>query len=75
MGDCDALFHVAADYRLWTADPGQLYRTNVEGTRNVLNAALRVGMPRIVYTAASQPWACPRTARPGRRTHRWALPT
>jgi dihydroflavonol-4-reductase len=52
MGDCDALFHVAADYRLWTADPGQLYRTNVEGTRNVLNAALRVGMPRIVYTSS-----------------------
>ena len=32
---CEALFHVAADYRLWTPDPQSLYRSNVEGTRNI----------------------------------------
>jgi dihydroflavonol-4-reductase len=36
---CNALFHVAADYRLGARDPDQLYRTNVEGTRNILQAA------------------------------------
>ncbi len=40
-----ALFHVAADYRLGARDPAPLYRTNVEGTRNILNAARRRGRP------------------------------
>ena len=39
---CDALFHVAADYRLGTAHAQQLYQTNVEGTRNALDAAARM---------------------------------
>ena len=38
---CQALFHVAADYRLGVADPRPLYRSNIEGTRNVLDAARR----------------------------------
>src|SRR5262249_11497523 len=41
---CEALFHVAADYRLGVADPQQLYRTNVEGTRNLLEAARGAGI-------------------------------
>src|SRR5579871_5514234 len=41
LGDCEALFHVAADYRLGALKPEQLYRTNVDGTRNVLDAARR----------------------------------
>ena len=49
---CDALFHVAADYRLWAPVPEELYRTNVEGTRAILEAARRVGVPRIVYTSS-----------------------
>jgi dihydroflavonol-4-reductase len=49
---CVGLFHVAADYRLGAPDPAQLYRTNVEGTRNVLNAAKRAGVQRIVYTSS-----------------------
>jgi dihydroflavonol-4-reductase len=52
LGHCDALFHVAADYRLGVADPQRLYRTNVEGTRNVLEAARRAGVARIVYTSS-----------------------
>jgi dihydroflavonol-4-reductase len=49
---CDALFHVAADYRLGAPDPSELYRANVEGTRNVLNAARRAGVGRVVYTSS-----------------------
>ncbi|HEX2789182.1 MAG TPA: hopanoid-associated sugar epimerase [Steroidobacteraceae bacterium] len=49
---CEALFHVAADYRLWTPDPQALYRSNVDGTRNVVDAARRGGIRRIVYTSS-----------------------
>jgi dihydroflavonol-4-reductase len=49
---CSALFHVAADYRLGARDPRPLYRTNVEGTRNILDAARTVGVARIVYTSS-----------------------
>ena len=49
---CEALFHVAADYRLWTPDPQVLYRSNVEGTRNIIDAARRTGVKRIVYTSS-----------------------
>jgi len=42
------IFHVAADYRLWAPDPGEIYATNLEGTRNVMQAALRAGAERIV---------------------------
>ena len=49
---CEALFHVAADYRLGAFDPQQLYQTNVEGTRNILNAAREAGVRRIVYTSS-----------------------
>lgn len=46
------LFHAAADYRLWAADPEELIATNVEGTRNVMAEALRSGVERIVYTSS-----------------------
>jgi dihydroflavonol-4-reductase len=49
---CDALFHVAADYRLWVPDPAPLYRANVEGTRALMAAAARAGVARIVYTSS-----------------------
>jgi dihydroflavonol-4-reductase len=49
---CDALFHVAADYRLWAPKPEQLYRTNVDGTRAILEAARQAGVPRIIYTSS-----------------------
>jgi dihydroflavonol-4-reductase len=50
--DCEALFHVAADYRLWAPIPAQLYQTNVEGTRALLQAARSAGVPQIVYTSS-----------------------
>jgi len=49
---CDALFHVAADYRLWVPDPDSIYRTNVEGTRSLMLAAAEAGVTRIVYTSS-----------------------
>lgn len=47
-----ALFHVAADYRLWVPDPAQLIRDNVATTRGVMEAALAAGVERIVYTSS-----------------------
>jgi len=44
------VFHVAADYRLWARNPQDIVRTNVEGTRNLMTAALRAGVERTVYT-------------------------
>ena len=49
---CAALFHVAADYRLWTRDPQGMFATNVDGTRDVLRAAAEAGATRIVYTSS-----------------------
>ncbi|MBI4336402.1 MAG: NAD-dependent epimerase/dehydratase family protein [Chloroflexi bacterium] len=51
---CDAVFHVAALYAFWSRDSRQFYRTNVEGTRNVLLAAREAGVRRVVYTST---WA------------------
>jgi dihydroflavonol-4-reductase len=48
---CGLVFHVAADYRLWAKDPGELYRSNVDGTRNLLEAARHAGVERVVYTS------------------------
>ncbi len=49
---CEALYHVAADYRLWIPDPAPLYETNVEGTRRLMFAAAEAGVSRIVYTSS-----------------------
>lgn len=49
---CSALFHVAADYRLWVPEPEAMYRTNVAGTRALMLAAAEAGVARIVYTSS-----------------------
>jgi dihydroflavonol-4-reductase len=49
---CDALVHVAADYRLWVRDPEQMYAANVTGTRELLKLAGEVGVQRVVYTSS-----------------------
>jgi dihydroflavonol-4-reductase len=51
VAGCGLVFHVAADYRLWAADETELYRSNVDGTRNVLQAARHAGVERVVYTS------------------------
>jgi len=52
VGGCDVVFHVAADYRLWVRDPVEMYRSNVEGTRCLLEAARKQGVRRVVYTSS-----------------------
>lgn len=52
LAGCQALFHVAADYRLWVPRPELMYHTNVEGTRNIMLAAERAGVERIIYTSS-----------------------
>ena len=49
---CDALVHVAADYRLWVRDPQQMYAANVEGTRDLLRIAREEGVVKVVYTSS-----------------------
>lgn len=62
---CEALFHVAADYRLWAKDTTELYRNNVEGTRNVMLAGLQADMKRIVYTSSVATLGLPADGQPG----------
>jgi dihydroflavonol-4-reductase len=52
MSGCDTVFHVAADYRLWLRDPQEMYRSNVNGTRAVLEAARQNNVSRVVYTSS-----------------------
>ncbi|HKF06877.1 MAG TPA: hopanoid-associated sugar epimerase [Candidatus Sulfotelmatobacter sp.] len=52
ISGCDTVFHVAADYRLWVRDPNEMYRSNVEGTRALLDAARKNGVRRVVYTSS-----------------------
>ena len=54
------VYHVAADYRLWTPKPAEIYESNVEGTRRLLEAAQRAGVERIVYTSTVATIAVPR---------------
>lgn len=49
---CDALIHVAADYRLWVPDPQEMFKANVEGTRELLRLAREAGVRRVVYTSS-----------------------
>ncbi|MDP6574278.1 MAG: NAD-dependent epimerase/dehydratase family protein [Rhodospirillales bacterium] len=52
LDGCRALFHVAADYRLWVRDPAPMFGANVDGTRHLMRAALAAGVERIVYTSS-----------------------
>jgi dihydroflavonol-4-reductase len=51
VSGCGLVFHVAADYRLWSRHPEELYQSNVEGTRHILEAAKRAQVERVVYTS------------------------
>jgi dihydroflavonol-4-reductase len=52
ISGCEAVFHCAADYRLFAKDPRELYESNVEGTRNVFRAASEQGVEKVVYTSS-----------------------
>ncbi|SVD81183.1 uncharacterized protein METZ01_LOCUS434037, partial [marine metagenome] len=49
---CDSLFHVAADYRLWAKNTNEIYQSNVDGTINIMRAAQRQKISKIVYTSS-----------------------
>ena len=52
IAGCEVVFHVAADYRLWVRDPAEMYRSNVEGTRAILDAARKNAVRCVVYTSS-----------------------
>ena len=52
LSGCDAVVHVAADYRLWIPDPAAMYKANVGGTRELLRLAREAGVERVVYTSS-----------------------
>lgn len=68
VAGCRRVFHVAADYRLWAPDPAALYRANVDGTRNVLEACMRAGVERVVYTSSVGTLGILRDRQPGTET-------
>lgn len=65
LAGCDQLYHAAADYRLWTRRPAEMYDINVTGTRNVLAAALHAGVSRVVYTSSVGTLGNPGDGTPG----------
>ena len=56
VNDCRQVYHVAADYRLWVPDPSTMYETNVEGTKHVMQAALELGVEKVIYTSTVGVW-------------------
>ncbi len=62
---CDVLYHAAADYRLWTRSPQEMYRINVEGTAAILDAALRNNLSKVVYTSSVGTLGNPGDGTPG----------
>src|SRR5262249_14626114 len=68
MADTRYLFHVAADYRLWARQPDEIVKTNVEGTRNIMEAALSAGVERVVYTSSVATLAFRSDGRPSDET-------
>jgi dihydroflavonol-4-reductase len=62
---CTTLFHVAADYRLWVPDPAAMYAVNVDGTRQLLEAAAAQGLSRVVYTSTVGTLGNPGDGTPG----------
>jgi dihydroflavonol-4-reductase len=65
---CRRVFHVAADYRLWAPRPAELYESNVEGTRHVIEAAMAAGVERIIYTSSVGALGLPADGSPGAET-------
>jgi len=67
VSGCGVVYHIAADYRLWAKDPSELFRSNVDGTRNLLTAARNFGVERLVYTSTVGCIGIPKT-QPGDET-------
>lgn len=57
--DVSSVYHVAADYRLWVREPREIYASNVQGTRNLLEAARRARVSKFIYTSTVGTLAVP----------------
>ena len=66
---CDSVFHCAAVYAFWSRNPEGIYAANVQGTRNVIEAALKVGMRRAVFTSSVSTIGWPDALGKGNATH------
>jgi dihydroflavonol-4-reductase len=62
---CSAVYHLAADYRIWSPDAESLYRSNVDGTRGVLEACRAAGVEQVVYTSSVGALGIPSDGSPG----------
>jgi dihydroflavonol-4-reductase len=65
---CRTLYHAAAYYSLWTPSPAEMYAVNVEGTGNLLQAALACGVEKVVYTSSVATIGLPADGSPGDET-------
>lgn len=65
---CHTLYHVAAHYSLWTPDPAEMYATNVQGTANLFQVALDLGIHKVVYTSSVATIRVPEDGSPGDET-------
>ncbi len=65
MDSCQRVYHAAAEYSLWVREPARIYEVNVQGTKNVLNCALRAGVERVVYTSTVGALGNPGDGTPG----------
>ncbi|MFH1515002.1 MAG: hopanoid-associated sugar epimerase [bacterium] len=70
---CDSVFHVAALYLMWTLEPEYIFKTNVEGTRNVLRAAMEAGIEKVVYTSSVAAIGIRDDGKPSDETVEWNL--
>jgi dihydroflavonol-4-reductase len=64
----NCVFHVAADYRLWSRNPAEIYESNVTGTRNLLDASKRAGVEQFIYTSTVATIAVDRPSLPNEST-------
>ena len=68
LQSCHTLYHVAAHYSLWTPHPEEMYATNVQGTTNLLQVALALGLQKVVYTSSVATIGTPEDGTPGDET-------
>lgn len=73
MDGCDRVFHIAALYLMWTLKPELIFQTNVDGTRNVLTAAMDAGIERVVYTSSIAAIGVRDDGKPADETVEWNL--
>lgn len=73
MKGCNRVFHVAALYTMWTKRPDEIFKTNVDGTRNVLEAARKTGIERVVYTSSVAAIGHRADGKPSDETVEWNL--